>query len=481
MLQALDRSQAVIEFDIDGIILSANSNFLNAVGYTLAEIKGQHHRILVDPAEHDSAAYRAFWAALARGECQAAEFRRLGKDGREVWLQASYNPVLGRGGRPTRVVKVAADVTERKRVAADHASKIAAIDRSRAAIEFTLDGTIVTANAKFLEVVGYTLEEVVGHHHSLFVDPAEHGTPAYLAFWEDLRAGRFQSSEFRRVAKGGREIWLQAIYNPLLDVAGRTVKVVKYATDTTAAVQRRQAREEAQAAIEAGLREINQAMTAVTAQAASTAEAAAQTSATVQAVAAGTEEFTASTDELSRHALQAKDASDAAVARATEAQAIIAGLTRAAERIGTAVSSIRAVADQTNLLALNATIEAARAGEAGRGFAVVATEVKTLAGQSARAVEEIGTLIADVQSSTGEAVQAIGTVAEAIRSLSEISLSVSSAVAEQAAATRDISCSLQSAAGSVDLVNQSTGVINAAAAEVGASVSRMAQFARQLG
>ncbi|WP_375456559.1 PAS domain S-box protein [uncultured Methylobacterium sp.] len=232
-LQALDRSQAVIEFATDGTILTANANFLKAVGYSLAEVRGRHHGLFVAPEERDGAPYRAFWASLARGEFQAGEFKRITKEGREIWLQATYNPVLGRGGRVAKVVKFASDITERKLLNADHLGQVEAIHRSQGVIAFALDGTILDANPNFLAVVGYGLDEIRGRHHRIFVEPAERDSAAYRTFWQALARGEFQSKEFRRVGKDGREIWLQATYNPILDPSGKPVKVVKFATDIT--------------------------------------------------------------------------------------------------------------------------------------------------------------------------------------------------------------------------------------------------------
>lgn len=233
-LQALDRSQAVIEFAPDGTIISANANFLGTVGYDLAEVQGQHHRMFVDPAERDSPAYTAFWAALARGEYQRGEYKRLGKNGREIWLQATYNPIAGRDGQTTGIVKFATDITAEKLRSADTRGQVEAIGRSQGVIEFALDGTILTANANFLDAVGYSLSELKGQHHSLFVDAAERETAPYRAFWAALARGEFQSGEFRRIGKDGRDIWLQATYNPILDPTGRPLKVIKFATDITA-------------------------------------------------------------------------------------------------------------------------------------------------------------------------------------------------------------------------------------------------------
>jgi len=230
---AIDRSQAVIEFKLDGTIVTANQNFLDAMGYTLGEIKGKHHKIFVDPAERDGAAYREFWAKLNRGEFQAAQYKRFGKGGREVWIQASYNPILGANGRPTGVIKFATDITAEKIRSMEDAGKIAAISRAQAVIEFNMDGTIVAANENFLRAMGYTLAEIQGKHHSMFVTPGDRGSAAYREFWARLSRGEFQAAEYKRLGKGNKEIWILATYNPILNEAGKPFKVVKFATDMT--------------------------------------------------------------------------------------------------------------------------------------------------------------------------------------------------------------------------------------------------------
>ncbi|ABD89625.1 methyl-accepting chemotaxis protein [Rhodopseudomonas palustris] len=232
-MQAISRSQGVIEFAIDGTILTANQNFLDALGYSLAEIKGKHHRMFVDPDERDGAAYRAFWASLGRGEYQAAEYKRIGKGDREVWIQASYNPIMDRSGKPAKVIKFATDVTARKIRGMEDAGKIAAILRAQAVIEFNLDGTIITANDNFLGVMGYALADVVGKPHSMFVEPAERDSAAYRAFWAGLNRGEYLAAEFKRIGKGGREVWILASYNPIIDEKGKVFKVVKFATEVT--------------------------------------------------------------------------------------------------------------------------------------------------------------------------------------------------------------------------------------------------------
>ena len=236
---AIGKSQAMIEFTTDGKIIAANQNFLDAMGYRLDEIVGKNHSMFVAPGVQGSAEYRAFWAKLNRGEYQSGEFKRLGKGQREVWIQGAYNPILDADGKTLKVVKFAMDVTAVKVRSMDDAGKIAAIGRSQAVIEFNLDGTIITANDIFLSVLGYTLAEIEGKHHSLFVEPATRDSAAYREFWASLNRGEYQAAEYKRIAKGGREVWILATYNPILDDTGRVIKVVKYASDVTASMEAR--------------------------------------------------------------------------------------------------------------------------------------------------------------------------------------------------------------------------------------------------
>ena len=237
--EALDKVQAIIEFDLEGRVLAANQKFLETFGYALDEIVGKHHRIFCDPEYAESAEYAEFWQLLGRGESCEAEFRRFGKDGREIWLRASYNPVMDDDGKPVRIVKFASDVTAAKWQAAEYEGKLAAIDRAQAMIEFELDGTVITANDNFLQIFGYSLDEVAGRHHRLFCDPDYASSREYAEFWQKLGRGEYDAGEFKRVAKDGSEVWLQASYNPIFDAAGKPRKVVKFASDITDEVQKR--------------------------------------------------------------------------------------------------------------------------------------------------------------------------------------------------------------------------------------------------
>lgn len=233
LVKAIDQSQIMIEFDLRGNVLEANPVFLQVMGYTAAELAGKHHSFFTEPEYAASDAYRCFWSDLCSGKLFTGEYKRLGKGGKEVWLQAAYSPTVGSDGKVTGVVKVASDITEAKKLNLANSGKIAAIERSMGVIEFEPDGMILHANAVFLAVVGYSEDEIKGRHHRLFVKPEEAESAAYAAFWESLAAGNVVPGQFERVTKDGRAVWLEATYNPILDLNGRTVRVVKFATDIT--------------------------------------------------------------------------------------------------------------------------------------------------------------------------------------------------------------------------------------------------------
>jgi methyl-accepting chemotaxis protein len=411
---AIGRSQAVIEFNLDGTIITANQNFLNALGYSLAEIQGKHHSMFVDPATRDSAAYRDFWAKLNRGEYEAAEFKRIGKGGREVWILASYNPILDEKGKPFKVVKFATDVTEAKLSTADLSGQIAAIGKSQAVIEFNMEGTIRTANDNFLHTLGYALPEIQGKHHSMFVQPSECDGAAYREFWAALNRGEYQAAEYKRIGKGGKEVWIQASYNPILDMNGKPFKVVKYATDTTKQVVARMKNEHVRGMMES--------------------------------VAAGAEELNASVREISEAMTKSKNTASDAVGKVEAADGQAQRLSAAADSMSGIVELIGNITGQINLLALNATIESARAGEAGRGFAVVASEVKSLANQAKQATDRIGQEIASLNGISGDVVTALTEIKHAIQNVSQYVTSTAAAVEEQSTVTNEMSSSMQRAA-----------------------------------
>ena len=476
-LDAIERSQAVIEFEPSGKIITANENFLTLLGYRLDEVRGKHHSLFMPEREHGTPAYQRFWDELAAGKYQQAEFCRIAKDGREVWIQGSYNPILGPTGKTLRVIKVASDITQQKQVNADLQSQINAINRVQAVIQFALDGTIVDANENFLATLGYSLAEISGKHHSIFVDPAESASSDYRRFWEQLRQGEFQAAEFRRIAKSGQEVWIQASYNPIFDANGRIYKIVKFATDITEMVKER-VRREKRRAIDSELKEISEAITSANGQAAAAASASHETTSSVQSVAAGAEELVASIREIGTQVSRSLNVAQDAVSQATRTNAVVSGLEEAAKKIGAVVQLITSIAGQTNLLALNATIEAARAGESGRGFAVVASEVKNLATQTASATQEIANQITAVQASTTEAVAAITHITITISQINDISSSIASAVEEQSSVTGEIARNMHVAAGGVSEITRTLSSLSSATAQIDAANQKV-QLAQQ--
>ncbi|QRK83065.1 PAS domain S-box protein [Pseudomonas granadensis] len=372
LLDAINRSMAVIEFDLEGVVMRANDNFLKTMGYTAEQAIGQPHRRFCTPEFGRSAQYTELWSRLKNGQFQSGTFERINSQGQPIWLEASYNPIKDAAGRVVKVVKYAMDVTAKVQQESEANAKLQAIDRAMAVIEFDLEGNVLTANQNFLTRMGYTLAELKGKHHRLFCTSELANSGAYQDFWRRLNQGELFHGLFERVDKRGQTVWLEANYNPVYDAAGRLCKVVKFASDVTArVVQHEQDARSASAAyhISVATRKVAEQGTQVIQQAASEMR------------------------EIAEDIAQSSN--------------LIAQLGERSEQITAIVNTIRAIADQTNLLALNAAIEAARAGEQGRGFAVVADEVRLLAGRTSGSTAEISNMIGLIQSETRQAIKSM--------------------------------------------------------------------------
>ncbi|WEZ83107.1 PAS domain-containing methyl-accepting chemotaxis protein [Rhizobium sp. 32-5/1] len=524
ILDAMSRSQAIIEFDLTGKILSANENFCKALGYQASEIIGRHHSMFVLPEEVSTPAYKAFWEKLARGEFDQCQYKRIAKGGREIWIEASYNPVFRRG-KPYKVVKFATDITAAKLKSAEDNGKLAALSRAQAVIEFTPEGQILTANENFLSALGYSLPEIQGKHHSMFCEAGFAQSPAYKAFWEDLRAGTFATDQFLRIGKGGKRVFIQASYNPVMDDNGQVFKVVKFATDVT---ERMHAVEEIGAALarlsqcnirmtldepfvgefetlrrdfNTSIAEFQKTLVNVLGQtrdlgdssqqmreaAENLAERSQQQAAALEETSAALDQITATvrsstenTQETRKLVQTARLSTAASTTVVKETVTAMQRIEAASREISQIIGVIDEIAFQTNLLALNAGVEAARAGDAGKGFAVVAQEVRELAQRSAKAAKEIKALITNSGTEVQEGVRLVGKTGDALQDIEELVQSITKNIDAIATAAQEQSVGLREINKAVNELDRMTQE-NAAMSERTTDISRaLAQGAHTL-
>jgi methyl-accepting chemotaxis protein len=530
-IDAIGRSQAVIEFKLDGTILSANKNFCDTLGYSESEIIGRHHSMFAEPDYAKSGEYRAFWDKLGRGEFDAGKYKRIAKGGREVWIQASYNPVLDLSGKPCKVIKFATDITQLEIDTNEQKSRVDAVGRAQAVIEFKLDGTILSANENFFATMGYSAAEIVGRHHSMFADPEFAKSAEYRSLWERLNRGEFVADKFHRLGKGGKDVWLLASYNPLFDLNGKPYKVIKYATDITAVEGERLAAEASKAeqtatitsSVGAGLEalakgdlthrvtaeligpfaklkgDFNGAMTRLQETLQSVMAAASgintgageisqaaddlskrteQQAASLEETAAALEEITATVKKTAENARTASTIVSTARTAAEDGGQIVdtaikamGQIEQSSKQITDIIGVIDEIAFQTNLLALNAGVEAARAGDAGKGFAVVASEVRALAQRSSEAAREIKTLIKASSEHVGSGVKLVGESGQALRKIVGQVVEINTLVTEMAQAAQQQSTGIEEVNTAVTQMDQVTQQ-NAAMVEQSTAASR---------
>ncbi|MDP3600914.1 MAG: methyl-accepting chemotaxis protein [Bosea sp. (in: a-proteobacteria)] len=478
---AIRRSQAVIEFTLEGQIIDANDNFLRVVGYSKDDVVGKHHSIFLDATYASSEDYKSFWQRLARGEAFTAEFMRVGKGGRLIWLQATYTPILDRAGKPVKVIKFATDITAIKGLIANFEGESIAIRKSQPVIEFDLAGYILDANQHFLDALGYTIDEIKGKHHSIFVRSDDRRSDDYKRFWQKLGQGNYDAAQYLRVTKSGREIWIQATYNPILDALGKPYKVVKYLTDITTAKPAQDmlsaAVEETKGVVQAsksndltarvplsgksgdiailcsGVNDLLDTVTGIlrtvaeisgqifhgtsriNADSHALAQRTEEQASSLEETAATTEELAASVKHSSQRAREATKQGQIANEIANRGGTIVADAIVAMERIEKAsgdiaeiITVIDNIAFQTNLLALNAAVEAARAGDAGKGFAVVASEVRALAQRSSEAANDIKKLITNSEQEVAAGVKLVKGAGSALSEIVASSTSVAAAL-----------------------------------------------------
>jgi methyl-accepting chemotaxis protein len=522
-LAAIGRATPIIEFDLDGLVLNANEQFLKASGYKLSEIRGQHHRMFADTDQRDSNAHNDLWAAMRRGEMRSVQEKRQGKDGQPLWVQATYYPILDSFGNPRKVIKHTVNVTQQMLERADGVGQLAAISKAQAVLELALDGTVLTANSNFLNTFGYSLDEVRGRSHSLFVEAGHADSNEYRSMWSKLARGEYDAGQYRCVAKGGRVIWVQASFNPILDAAGKPFKIVEYATDVTQQLsfseQLRAVVRETRGVVSAaaagdlnqrislaekdgdvaelarGVNEIIGVMKTLVEQISRTAgevqvaaeeistgngdlsQRTAEQASSLEETASSMEQMASHVRQTADNAAQANQLAIEACAQAEKGGAVVgnavtamSGINASSSKIADIIGVIDEIAFQTNLLALNAAVEAARAGEQGRGFAVVASEVRSLAGRSATAAKEIKALIQDSVARVSEGSRLVDESGRTLDGIVTAVKKVTTIVAEIASASREQSIGIEQVNRAVMQMDETTQQ-NAALVEQAAASS----------
>jgi methyl-accepting chemotaxis protein len=469
-LNAIDEHFAVISFSPDGIILDANQNFLDALGYTENEVLGKHHKMFCDSKLVNSKEYSDFWDKLKKGNVQTSEFKRIKKDGHSIFIQASYTPIKDNTGKVYKVIKFAQDVTAKKLEDLYYKGQIEAIGKSQAIIEFDMNGIILNANENFLKAIDYSIDEIKGKHHSMFCEESYKNSNEYKDFWKKLNNTEFQSGEFLRIGKNGKKVYIQATYNPIMDIDNKPFKVVKYATEITA-------RKNTMFSIQKNIEKLNKSLNHLSNSSNSMSKNSEISMNGSQEVSVSIEQMDQAVNHLSEK-IEAMLSSITSIANAAangekialgakeqskNTSSDIIKLNQESSKIGETINLITQIAFQTNILSLNAAVEAATAGEAGRGFAVVAAEVRNLATRSNEAAKEITSAIESIQTLVKNSLKSINSVDSTIEEISSMSSNISKSILEQKTISNQLaSTALQTSKGLNEISNSMINVSQSA-------------------
>ncbi|AXH10387.1 chemotaxis protein [Malaciobacter halophilus] len=473
-LKALEENYAIIRFKPDGTIIDANKNFLDTLGYKLDEIQGKHHSIFCDKNYCNSNEYKTFWKSLNEGETKTSEFKRFKKNNEAIYIQASYTPIKNKNQEVYEVVKFAQDITQRKIKTLDYTGQVEAISKSQAVIEFNMQGVILNANENFLNTLGYKLSEIQGKHHSIFCEESYKNSKDYKDFWAKLNSGQYDSGIYLRLGKNNKKVWIQATYNPILDVDNKPFKVVKYATDITRRKNLIFDIDENVQKLTASLNNLSSAADSMSKGAQITKDGSQEISVSITQINEAVNDVSSkiqtmlnSIKEISITSSKAEEITKIAQEQSKETTNAMMKLNEESEKIGETITLITQIAFQTNILSLNAAVEAATAGEAGKGFAVVAQEVRNLANRSDDAAKEITQAVELIQTLVKNSLESISNIDGTIEEITSMSTNISSSMSKQENISKDLANIAQEASQGVNEVTNSMNSVSNSAQNSG--------------